>query len=150
MTNPFVSYSTLLLIFTAALLLFVLMLVARRRKRTEPTTLQKMLAEPGIPEDQIRYLIPLLVYEESNPRFCEIVSLVLHHFPLERFLAGKEFRSALTYLEKAAFAGSSHLSVATAMSVVVGAFLSDPDVEYHCRSQLPPLVDLFLEEIEGS
>ena len=59
MTNPFVSYSTLLLIFTAAFLLFVLMFVARRRKRTEPTTLQKMLAEPGIPEDQIRYQIPM-------------------------------------------------------------------------------------------
>ncbi len=150
MINPFVSYSTLLLIFTAALLLLTLMLVIRRRQRTEPTILQKMLAKPEVTEDQLKYLVPLLVYEESYPRFCEIVSLVLQHFPLERFLRGKEFRSALAFLEESAFAESSHQSVTTAMSVLVSSFLSDPDVEYRCRSQLRPLVDLFLEEIVSS
>ena len=150
MINLFVSYSTLLLIFLAALLLLALMLVVRRRNRTEPSKLQEMLAKPRIPEDQLKYLVPLLVYEESYPRFCEIVSLVLEHFPLERFLEGQEFRTALVFLQNSVFSESSRQSVTTAMSVLVSSFLSDPDVEYRCRSQLGPLVDLFLQEIESS
>ncbi len=150
MINPFVSYSTLLLIFITALLLLALILVIRRRNPAEPSQFQEMLAEPRIPEDQLKYLVPLLVYEESYPRFCEIVSLVLEHFPLERFLEGKEFRTALVFLENSAFSESSRQSVTSAMSVLVSSFLSDPDVEYRCRSQLRPLVELFLQEIESS
>ena len=151
MINLFVSYSTLLLIiFLAALLLLALMLVFRHRSRTEPSKLQEMLAEPKVPEDQLGYLVPLLVYEESYPRFCEIVSLVLEYFSLERFLKGQEFRTALVFLQDSAFSKSSRQSVTTAMSVLVSSFVSDPDVEYRCRSQLWPLVDLFLQEIEGS
>ena len=148
--NLFVSYSTLLLIFTAALLLFALILLVRRRNRTPPSQFQEILAKPRIPEDQLKYLVPLLVYEESYPRFCEIVSLVLEHFPLERFLRGKEFRTALVFLQNSAFSESSRQSVTTAMSALVSSFLSDPDVEYRCRSQLQRLVDLFLQEIESS
>ncbi len=150
MINPFVSYSTLFLVFTAALLLLTAMFFIRRRKWSAPTKLQVMLAKPRMPRDQLDYLVPLLVYEESYPRFCEIVSLVLQHFPLERFLTGQEFRSALVFLRKAAFSEPGRESVTTAMSVLVSSFLSDPDVEYRCRSQLRPLVDLFLQEIASS
>ena len=150
MINLFVSYATLLLISLAALFLLALMMVLRHRSRTEPSKLQEMLAEPKIPEDQLGYLVALLVYEDSYPRFCEIVSLVLEHFSLERFLKGQEFRTALMFLQNSAFSKSSRQSVTTAMSVLVSSFLSDPDVEYRCRSQLRPLIDLFLQEIERS
>ena len=150
MINLLPSYSTLLLVFTATLLLLGLIIAIRRGTPRNPTKLEKLLARPGLPENQVRYLVPLLVYEEPYPRFCEIVSLVMENFPLERFLAEEEFRTALDALTDSMFSKSGTQGTRTAMSVVVSSFLSDPDVEYRCRTQLRPLVELFLKEIEDS
>ena len=145
-------YSYLVLTVAAASLLLIALFLLRRRWRLHPTGLQALAGarddDPRERETYREYLIPLMLYEEKYPSFGRILSLVLGHFPLSRFLREEQFRSALTLLKDSAFQPFEGRRIANDMAVVVRFLMEDPDVEYQCRKQFPLLVQQFLEEIE--
>lgn len=146
-------YSYLLLTIAVALLFLIAVFLLRRRWRLHPTGLQALARaradDPTERETYREYLIPLMLYEEECPSFGRILSLVLGHFPLSRFLREEQFQSALTFLRDSAFQPFEGRRVAPSMAVVVRFLMEDPDVEYQCRKQLSGLLHQFLQEIEA-
>ncbi|MBI4444529.1 MAG: hypothetical protein HY645_01365 [Acidobacteria bacterium] len=144
------SYSELLLILAAAVSLLMIAFVLRRHWLSHPLGLQKIINQKDQQgnEHYSEYLLPLLVYEERFPSFGKVISLVLEHFPMRRFMGKEEFRSAMVYLRDAAFQSVDPTRVAVSMAVIIRTMLQDPEVEYRCRKQLPNLVNQFLEEID--
>lgn len=144
-----ISYVQLLLAFAAALVLVLVQILSKRNRRNQGTELQKLLANGKTEEGELYsdYLVPLLLYEEDYPSFANVIGLVLHRFPLERFLREQEFATALTYLKDSVFQPSNRRRKVSAMCSVVNSLVSDPDVEYSCRDRIHALVDRFLEEI---
>lgn len=147
---PF-SYSHMLLIFILAGLFVLVVFLLRRHWLSHPAGLQSLGRGRAVQDHELysEYVVPLMVYEERYPSFGKIVSLVLGHFPLIRFLRQESFQSALVFLREAAFQPAGEKQTARCMSVVIQSFLEDPDVEYRCRRQLPALVREFLNEIDG-
>lgn len=143
------SYSELLLLFTAAAGCVLLFFLFRRYWLSHPAGLQAVINRSDTREADTyaEYIVPLLVYEERYPAFGGLLSLVLAHFPLSRFLQEEEFKSALTFLRNSVSQPADRNRIVMAMSVVVRALIQDPDVEYRCRRQLPRLVNQFLREI---
>ena len=148
MTIPF-SYSYLLAVAFAAILLIVFLIWLHRAwaasKVTEvpfPTQTHDVREH----EFYTEYLMPLLVFEKDYPSFIAILSLVISRFPISRFTAQPDIRSALAFLRDASFKGGEDRQIASVMCVVVNAFVNDPDVEYDLRLQLPDLLNKFLEE----
>jgi hypothetical protein len=136
------SYSQLVLIFLAALLVLLVLFLFFRRT-SEAADL--FAARPDAGQD---YFLPVLVHEIRYPSFGKILALVFNHFGPERFLSNPEFKDAFEALRTAAFEKRHPKKVVADMSLIVRAFLSDPEVEYRFRKDLPPLVDLFLMEIQ--
>jgi hypothetical protein len=95
------------------------------------------------------YLMPLLVFERDYPSFIAILSLVVSRFPISRFTAHEEVRSALAFLREASFNGGEPKEISSVMCVVVNAFVNDPDVEYELRLKLPDLLNKFLDEVSS-
>ncbi|RPJ86696.1 MAG: hypothetical protein EHM18_04890 [Acidobacteria bacterium] len=96
------------------------------------------------------YLMPLLVFERDYPSFIAILSLVISRFPISRFTAHEEVRSALAFLGEASFNGGEPKEISSVMCVVVNAFVNDPDVEYEFRLKLPELLNKFLDEVSST
>ncbi len=95
------------------------------------------------------FLMPLLVFERDYPSFIAILSLVVSRFPISRFTAYDEVRSALAFLREASFNGGEPKQISSVMCVVVNAFVNDPDVEYELRLKLPELLNKFLDEMSS-
>lgn len=148
---PF-TYSQMLLALGAAFLFVLGVFLLRSRWLSHAAGLQNLMDQGGIRQNEIYqdYLIPLMLYEEKYPSFGKILSLVLSHFPLSRFLSREGFKSALSFLRDGAFQPADVNRTVVAMSVIVRCLLEDPDVEYRCRKPLPALVNEFLKEIETS
>lgn len=151
MNIPF-SYGYLLGATLAAGVIIILVIFLRHR-------LAARIAECPFPPDthQVRehefyteYLMPLLVFERDYPSFIAILSLVISRFPISRFTAHEEVRSALAFLREASFNGGEPKEISSVMCVVVNAFVNDPDVEYELRLKLPDLLNKFLDEISGT
>jgi len=146
---PF-TYLQVVIAFTAALALLLLTFLLKKPWQGKTKGILGLLNHRHTPRDQSNeeYLLPLLVYEEAYPAFGEILGLVLEQFPIKRFLNIEEFEKALYYLSVSVFHTAERKDLISAMSVVVTTFIRDPDVEYHCRPHLKPLVNQFLEEAE--
>jgi hypothetical protein len=144
-----IPYGYVLLVLLAAAIFLLLIFLSRRRLKTRSLRCASLGSESAIEEHQFytEYLMPLLVFERDYPAFTAILALVLREFPISRFAVKEEFRSALAYLRAATFNGGDRNRVPIVMSVVVNAFLSDPDVEYALRLELPQLLNKFLREI---
>ncbi len=147
-TFPF-SYWHLLLISLAALAFFVAVFLFRRRWNTRPTRLRLLLGQPSDELESRQRLVPILIFEDQFPAFCEILGLVFERFPIERFDRSPDFHRALHYVSESAFQQVDARHLKAAMCEVVRLFLDDPDVEYNCRPLLSVLVDQFLREIEA-
>jgi hypothetical protein len=139
----FISYSHLVLVFLSAVVALLTILLLCRR-RSSATTL--IFDRPGFEDD---YFLPVLVHEIRYPSFGKILSLVFNQFGAERYLSDPEFRDAFEALRASAFEKRHPRKVISDMSLIVRAFLRDPDVECQFREELPPLVDLFLAEIQS-
>lgn len=151
MQQALLSYPVLLLIFTLALIaLGIFVFIGRRRSAASPGDLQQLLdsARAGETLEDSRLLVPLLLYEKRFPAFCGILTLVLEQFPLQRFLQRSDFRQALDYLAANPFSETDSEDPIPAMTVIIEAFLSDPDVEYRCRPRLRRLVNQFIREAD--
>ena len=146
-----VTYVHLLLIFTAALLFIVLQVLLRKPWRSRAAPIQALLNKTEASEKDLheQYLVPLLAYEEEYPVFGSILGLVLERFPLSRFLQEEDFSRAFTFLRDSVFETTDRGNLAAAMGIIVHTFVRDPDVEYHCRTELKPLLDQFFTEIEN-
>ena len=142
------DYLELLLIAAAALVFLLLLFLLRRRQVSRRSPLERALANSKIasnPEQQ-DLLMPLLVLEEQYPRFGEILALVIVRCGIRRLLRSPHFSEPARYLARAAFS-SRHSPIRGALCHMVRGFLEDPDIEFSCRPELPPLVDEFIEEI---
>jgi hypothetical protein len=135
------SYSQLVLVFlSAAMVLLTVVLLCRRRS----TFASLPSSRPGLEED---YFLPILVHETRYPSFTKILALVFNQFGSQRFLADPRVREAFDALRSAAFERSHPKRVISDMSLIVRTLISDPDVEYRLREDLPPLIELFLAEL---
>ena len=151
MQQALLSYPVLLLIFALVLIaLGILLFIGRRRSAASAGELHRLLdsARTSEPLGDSHHLVPLLLYEKRFPAFCQILSLVLKQFPLQRFLQRSDFRQALDLLAANPFSETDSENPISAMVVVVEVFLSDPDVEYRCRPRLRTLVNQFIREVE--
>ena len=145
------TYVHLLLAFTAAVAFVLIQLLLQNRRQTRPSRLYSLVRQSSSADGQLYhdYLVPLLVYEEDYPAFMNILGTVLTRFPLERFLQEEPFKNALADLQNGVFQSSNEQRIIQTMSLIVNAFLSDPDVEYRCRRRLKPLIYQFLKEIDA-
>ncbi len=144
---PF-SYWHLLIVGSAALAFFLALFLLRRRWNTRATRLRLLLSQPSEDLESIQRLVPVLIFEDQFPSFCEILGLVFERFPIQRFDKSPDFHRALHYVTESAFQQVDSRHLKAAMCEVVRLFLDDPDVEYNCRPLLSVLVDQFLREIE--
>ena len=151
MQQALVGYPALLLIFALSLIVLgIVLFIGRRRSAASSGELQRLLdsARTGEPLENSHHLVPLLLYEKRFPAFCKIVALVLKQFPLQRFLQRTDFSQALDFLTARPFSETESEDPIPAMVVIVEVFLSDPDVEYRCRTRLRTLVNQFIREVE--
>lgn len=142
------SYWHLLIVGLAAFAFFLVVFLFRRRWNTRPTRLRLLLNQPSEDLESIQRLVPVLIFEDQYPAFCEILGLVFERFPIKRFEESPDFHRALHYVTESAFRQVDSRHLKAAMCEVVRLFLDDPDVEYSCRPLLSVLVDQFLHEIE--
>lgn len=151
MQQVLLSYPVILLVFALTLLaLGVFMFIGQRRSAASSGELQRLLdsARTGEPLEDSHRVVPLLLYENQFPAFCQILVLVLKQFPLQRFLQQAEFSQALDLLTAKPFSEGESEDPIPAMVIIIEAFLSDPDVEYRCRPRLRTLVNQFIREVE--
>lgn len=146
----FLGFSNFLILgLIAAGTLVILFFILRRSQPRQPLQLLLETPQPTLDQQDVQTLLPLLLLENDFPAFSEILSLVLARFPLSRFLAQDEFRSALTEAQRHALQSGNPSLFVWAMCRIVQTFLEDPDVEFETRPHLSGLVDKFLNEVES-